>query len=127
MHLKPGYFEDEERTSEVFVAGYYRTGDVAEWTALSVQPPFEPTTLKVLGRVSEAISLNDGSLMFPGALEAILESSSLIDQSVVLPIPDGRVGLVVIPSAASNDNEQLVAEALRVRTVMQCPCYVMLR
>lgn len=110
----PGYFEDEERTAEVFVDGYYRTGDVAEWTALSVQPPFEPTTLKVLGRISEAISLKDGSLMFPGALEAILESSSLIDQAVVLPLPDGQVGLVIVPSTACNDNELLIAEAMQV-------------
>lgn len=69
---------------------WYRTGDVGEWIT--------PSTLRVLGRLSEAVPVGE-SLLFPGAVEAALECSPLIAQAFVFLSASSTVTAVIVPSS----------------------------
>jgi len=63
-NMSPGYFHRPEATAAAFVNGWYRTGDLGR---------FDPCTgrYEVLERISAVMSLHDGTIVFPGPLEAM--------------------------------------------------------
>jgi long-chain acyl-CoA synthetase len=88
--VMPGYFEDPERTAEVLVDGWMRSGDIGTFD--------EDGSLRITGRKKELIINSGGKNMSPGLIEqAIKGDSALIGQ--VVAIGDRRpynVGLIVL-------------------------------
>jgi fatty acid CoA ligase FadD9 len=103
-NASPGYYRDEERTKQAFIGGgWFKTGDLGERLAGG--------KYRILGRIASAIKIANGSkLLFPGTVEAILESSPLVQQLYLHAEPDlaGAVA-VVRPRDATVTEQQLMA------------------
>lgn len=74
-----GYFENEEKTKESFVDGYFNTGDIVQIEKNGV--------IKIVGRDKFKIVLPDGKKVYPEDIEKHLNNHPEISDSCVLGIP----------------------------------------
>jgi len=73
--LMKGYYKEPEKTAEVLVDGWYRTGDTGRFD--------EDGNLWLTGRLSETFKTSKGKFVKPGALEDRLGSCGLLAQVCV--------------------------------------------
>ncbi len=84
-----GYYEDEERTNEVIVDGWFHTGDLGYFD--------KDGHLFLTGRKKDMIVLKNGKKVFPEEIEAIINRLDFVEESMVFGLPkeDGDVKLSV--------------------------------
>ena len=75
--VTPGYFKNPEATREVLDSdGWFHTGDLGS---------FDPDgALRIVGRKKDVFYCSDGSNIFPGLIELLLENDPCIRQAVLL-------------------------------------------
>ncbi len=119
-----GYYENEEKTKEVLVDGYFHTGDLGYID--------KDGYLFVTGRIKDMIVLKNGKKIFPQELEILLNNSSLIEESFVYLSPTQNDKLCTkLVYSVDNDNlkgksEEEIYELLKeeVKKVnLQIPSY----
>ncbi len=94
-NVSPGYYQNQQATSEVFEDGWLRTGDLGSFD--------EDGNLRLLGRKKEVIVTPEGLNVHPADVEAILNSDSRVRESAVVA-RGAKVHAVVIPaSGVSSD------------------------
>lgn len=84
-----GYYEDEEKTNEVIVDGWFHTGDLGYFD--------KDGHLFLTGRKKDMIVLKNGKKVFPEEIEAIINRLDFVEESMVFGLPkeDGDVKLSV--------------------------------
>lgn len=82
-----GYYEDEARTNEVIVDGWFHTGDLGYFD--------KDNHLILTGRKKDMIVLKNGKKIFPEEIEAIINRMDFVEESMVFGLPkeDGDVKL----------------------------------
>ncbi len=101
-NVSPGYFQDQQATSEVLEDGWLRTGDLGTFD--------DDGSLRLLGRKKEVIVTAEGLNVYPSDVEAVLNSDSRIRESAVVE-HEGKVHAVVI--LASGVSSDLLPEIVR--------------
>jgi long-chain acyl-CoA synthetase len=102
--VTPGYFKDRETTREVLDHdGWFHTGDLGALEA--------DGSLRIIGRKKDVFNCADGSNIYPGYIELLLENDPLVCQAVLLG--DGRpfVAALLVP------DRQKIAEATKCKDV----------
>lgn len=75
--VTPGYFENPQATGEVLDPdGWFHTGDLG-----AIDPD---GSLRIVGRKKDIFYCSDGSSVYPGYVELLLENDPLIRQAVLL-------------------------------------------
>lgn len=74
-----GYYQDEEKTKEVLIDGYFHTGDLGYLD--------KDGCLYITGRIKDMIVLKNGKKIFPQELELLLNESPYIEDSFVYVSP----------------------------------------
>lgn len=84
-----GYYEDEARTNEVIVDGWFHTGDLGYFDKSGY--------LFLTGRKKDMIVLKNGKKVFPEEIEAIINRFDFVEESFVFGLPksDGDIKLSV--------------------------------
>lgn len=84
-----GYYEDESRTNEVIVDGWFHTGDLGYFD--------KDGHLFLTGRKKDMIVLKNGKKIFPEEIEAIVNRLDFVEESMVFGLPkdDGDYKLSV--------------------------------
>jgi long-chain acyl-CoA synthetase len=96
------YLKAGEATAATIVDGWLHTGDVGFLD--------EDNYLFITGRVKDLI-IRGGENIAPGEIEAVLESSHLIDEAAVIGVPDPEWGeavkaiVVLAPGALEEDRD----------------------
>ncbi len=103
-----GYFNDPEKTAEVFVTAsdgnrYSMGGDFARWT--------EDGRLVMLGRGSVSIN-SGGEKIFPEEVEAALKAHEAVFDCLVVGVPDERWGQRVAAVVQFRDGSTATLEEL---------------
>jgi long-chain acyl-CoA synthetase len=88
--LMRGYRHQPQETAAALQEGWLRTGDIGMIT--------EEGCLKIVGRCKETIVLLSGENVEPVPIESQLQSSSLIEQCMVVGQDQKYLGLLLIPS-----------------------------
>jgi long-chain acyl-CoA synthetase len=101
--VTPGYFENPEATAEAIdPEGWFHTGDLGSIDA--------DGCLFIVGRKKDIFNCSDGSNIYPGYIELLLESDPFIRQAILLG--DGRpsIAALIVPEkkkiAAELDKEE---------------------
>ncbi len=82
-HVSAGYWRDPATTAAAFADGWLRTGDLGR---------IEAGILSLTGRTGEVLTIADGSLVNPSAIENELTLSPFIADALVLSEPAGSAG-----------------------------------
>ncbi len=92
--VTPGYFEDPEATREAFDhQGWFRTGDLARMD--------NDGALYIVGRKKDIFNCADGSNIYPGNIEALLENDWFIRQAVLLGDHRAFIAALIVPDRCS--------------------------
>ena len=92
--VTPGYFEDPQATHEAFdAAGWFRTGDLARMD--------NDGALFMVGRKKDIFNCADGSNIYPGNIEALLENDSFIRQAILLGDHRAFIAALIVPDRCS--------------------------
>jgi malonyl-CoA/methylmalonyl-CoA synthetase len=84
----PGYWRMPEKTREEFTAdGYFRTGDMGQWTA--------ENHLAIVGRAKDMI-ISGGLNIYPKEIEERIDAMAGVVESAVVGIPDPDFGEAVL-------------------------------
>ncbi len=76
-NVMKGYYKDEEKTAEVFTEdGYFRTGDLGIMDAKGI--------IFIKGRSKNMILGSNGENIYPEEIEAVLNSSEIVSESLVM-------------------------------------------
>ncbi len=76
-NVMKGYYKDEEKTAEVFTEdGYFRTGDLGIMDAKGI--------IFIKGRSKNMILGANGENIYPEEIEAVLNSSEIVSESLVM-------------------------------------------
>ncbi|HEY2991014.1 MAG TPA: AMP-binding protein [Candidatus Binatia bacterium] len=96
--VMPGYFHNPELTREVLDAdGWYHTGDLGA---------MEPDgTLRIVGRKKDIFYCSDGSNIYPGTIEVLLENDPLVRQAVLVGDRRPFIAALIVP-----ESERIAAE-----------------
>ncbi|MGY4711560.1 acyl-CoA synthetase [Mycolicibacterium sp. CBM1] len=89
-NIMPGYWEDPERTAEVLVEGWYRSGDIGVVD--------EQGYLYIRDRFKDMI-ISGGENIYPAEVESALREIPGVLDAAVIGVPDdtwGEVGLAVV-------------------------------
>lgn len=70
-----GYYGNEQATQEAFEDGYFRTGDIGEWT--------DKKNLRITDRKKDLIKTAGGKYIAPQKLEGLLKLSPLISHALI--------------------------------------------
>jgi acyl-CoA synthetase (AMP-forming)/AMP-acid ligase II len=97
-HLMSGYWNDEKATSEAFIDGWYRSGDVATLS----QSGF----LSIVGREREML-ISGGFNVYPAEVEAVLHRHLSISEAAVFGTPDELWGEVVSAAIVVRQGQEL--------------------
>ena len=88
--VTPGYFKNPEATREVLDAdGWFYTGDLGALDS--------DGSLRIVGRKKDIFNCSDGSNIYPGLIELLLENESFIRQAVLLGDRRPFVAALVVP------------------------------
>ncbi len=93
-----GYYNNEEKTNEVLVDGYFHTGDLGYID--------KDGYLFVTGRIKDMIVLKNGKKIFPQEIESLLNESTLIEESFVY-LSNEEDGKISAKLVYSKENEEL--------------------
>ena len=86
-NVSPGYYRDEARSAEVFMPdGWFRTGDLGTMD--------EAGRITVRGRLKTMILGSSGENIYPEEIEAVLNSSPYVVESLVYSDEKGLTALV---------------------------------
>ncbi|PRA06901.1 AMP-dependent synthetase [Arthrobacter sp. MYb211] len=107
LGLMKGYFEDAEKTAEVFRDGVYHTGDIAERD--------EHGVLTYVGRADDVFKSSDYKLS-PFELESVLIEHPGVGEAAVVPAPDDLRLTVpkayIVPAAGYEPSPELAESIL---------------
>ncbi|MGO2053760.1 MAG: AMP-binding protein [Glutamicibacter sp.] len=107
LGLMKGYFEDAEKTAEVFRDGVYHTGDIAERD--------EHGVLTYVGRADDVFKSSDYKLS-PFELESVLIEHPGVGEAAVVPAPDDLRLTVpkayIVPAAGYEPSAELAESIL---------------
>jgi long-chain acyl-CoA synthetase len=88
--VTPGYFKNPEATREVLDSdGWFYTGDLGALDS--------DGSLRIVGRKKDIFNCSDGSNIYPGLIELLLENESFIRQAVLLGDRRPFVAALVVP------------------------------
>lgn len=91
--VTPGYFENPQATREVLDPdGWFHTGDLA-----AIDPD---GSLRIIGRKKDIFYCSDGSNIYPGHIELLLESEPFIRQAVLVGDRRPFIAVLVVPDLA---------------------------
>ena len=114
--VTPGYFENREATAEAIdPEGWFHTGDLGTIDA--------DGCLFIVGRKKDIFNCSDGSNIYPGYIELLLESDPFIRQAILLG--DGRpsIAALIVPEkkkiAAELHKEESALVEVEMATVLQ--------
>ena len=109
-NIMAGYWNEPERTAEVLVAGWYRTGDAGSIDAEGF--------LFIRDRYKDMI-ISGGENVYPAEVESALRELPGVQEAAVIGVPDpkwGEVGLaVVVPSPGAARDAEAIRARLRER------------
>ncbi|MGY1616056.1 long-chain fatty acid--CoA ligase [Geodermatophilus sp. SYSU D00691] len=109
-NVMAGYWEDPERTAEVLVDGWYRTGDAGSFD--------DEGFLYIRDRYKDMI-ISGGENIYPAEVESALLELPGVVEAAVIGVPDekwGEVGLAVLVVGPDVDRDpEAVRAALRER------------
>jgi long-chain acyl-CoA synthetase len=88
--VTPGYFKNPEATREVLEPeGWFHTGDLGALDA--------DGSLRMIGRKKDVFNCADGSNIYPGHIEVLLESDALVRQAVLLGDRRPFIAALLVP------------------------------
>ncbi|XP_077557394.1 putative acyl-CoA synthetase YngI isoform X3 [Haemaphysalis longicornis] len=99
-----GYYNDEQKTRECMTnAGWYKTGDVGVMD--------EDGYVAIVSRIKDVV-IRGGENIFPGEVEEVLNTHPTVQESLVIGVPDQRMGeelcaWVVLKAEAKVTDDQL--------------------
>jgi malonyl-CoA/methylmalonyl-CoA synthetase len=104
-----GYWRMPERTREEFTEdGYFRTGDVGEWTP--------ERYVRIVGRAKDLI-ITGGLNVYPKEIEERIDAMPGVAESAVVGVPDPDFGeavtAVVVPRPGARPSEDDIVAALK--------------
>lgn len=103
----PGYYENEQASSDVFTAdGWFRTGDLGEISS--------DGWLTIKGRAKEMIVTGSGINVYPDELEAVLNKIHGVKESCVIGVEGGggeEVHAVLLPDGSGIAPEEIISQA----------------
>jgi acyl-CoA synthetase (AMP-forming)/AMP-acid ligase II len=97
-HLMSGYWNDDKATSEAFVDGWYRSGDVATLSPMGF--------VSIVGREREML-ISGGFNVYPAEVEAALHRHPSISEAAVFGVPDELWGEVVGAAIVVREGHEL--------------------
>ncbi len=115
--LMLGYLPDDA-TAEVFVDGWYRTGDVGAIDAAG--------WVTITDRVKEMIKVN-GFQVAPAEIESVLLAEPGVVDCAVFGVPDAATGEAVIAAVVLDARASVTADELRSRASDQLASYKKIR
>jgi acyl-CoA synthetase (AMP-forming)/AMP-acid ligase II len=108
--VTPGYFRRAAETSEAFIDGWFRTGDIGAFD--------ENGNITITGRLKEVVNVA-GFSVFPAELEGFLLTHPDIAQGAVVGAPDENIGEVlqafVVPKPGTTLTPESVLQFARGR------------
>ena len=114
--VTPGYFENPEATAEAIDSeGWFHTGDLGTIDA--------DGCLFIVGRKKDIFNCSDGSNIYPGQIELLLESDPFIRQAILLGDGKPSITALIVPekkriAAELHKEESALAEA-EIKAVLQ--------
>jgi malonyl-CoA/methylmalonyl-CoA synthetase len=104
-----GYWRMPEKTREEFTEdGYFRTGDLGEWTSEHY--------VRIVGRAKDLI-ITGGLNVYPSEIEERIDAMPGVVESAVVGVPDADFGeavtAVVVPKPGARLTEDAIIGALR--------------
>jgi long-chain acyl-CoA synthetase len=114
--VTPGYFENPEATAEAIdPEGWFHTGDLGTIDA--------DGCLFIVGRKKDIFNCSDGSNIYPGYIELLLESDPFIRQAILLGDRRPSIAALIVPEkkkiAAELDKEETALVEDEMATVLQ--------
>ncbi len=98
-----GYYKNEEATREAFTEdGWFRTGDLGIFD--------KDGFLFIKGRLKSVILGANGENIYPEGIEAVINSYDFVEESIVLPSPEGLVARVKIDLDAMAEHIKVGAD-----------------
>ncbi|MBI2229809.1 MAG: AMP-binding protein [Deltaproteobacteria bacterium] len=88
--VTPGYFQDQAATREVLDAdGWFHTGDLG-----AIDPD---GSLRIVGRKKDVFYCSDGSNIYPGHIEMLLENDPLVRQAILVGDHRPFIAALLVP------------------------------
>src|SRR5947207_3264248 len=110
-----GYWRNPSATEDVFVDGWFRTGDIGEIAA--------DGSLAIRGRIKELI-ISGGYNVYPREVEMVLEQHPAVAEVAVAGLPSERWGEEVtafVVARTSVDGQELISFARERLATYKCP------
>jgi len=102
----PGYYKDKERTAEAFTKdGYFKTGDLGFFD--------RKHRLFVRGRLKTMILGASGENIYPEEVEAVLNSSPFVAESLVYGDDEGLTALVQLKPEIMDELKEYMREGIQ--------------
>jgi len=100
----PGYWRMPEKTQEEFTAdGYFRTGDVGEWTS--------ERYVRIVGRAKDLV-ITGGLNVYPKEIEERIDAMPGVVETAVIGIPDPDFGEAVTAVVVARPGHTLTEAAI---------------
>lgn len=118
-----GYFERPEETTDAFVDGWFRTGDLARQDA--------DGCYEIVGRCKELI-ISGGLNVYPAEVERVLNDVEGVEESSVFGVPDADLGETVVAAVVREHGHDsltpdgLMAAAREHLAGYKCPKQIMM-
>jgi malonyl-CoA/methylmalonyl-CoA synthetase len=100
-----GYWQMPDKTTEAFVNGWFRSGD------LGYVDPNDRGRLYLVSRAKELI-ITGGFNVYPKEIENVLESHESVKEAAVIGIPDQDFGEKIVAAIAFKDGRRVPMEDL---------------
>jgi long-chain acyl-CoA synthetase len=109
--VTPGYFENPEATAEAIdPEGWFHTGDLGTIDA--------DGCLFIVGRKKDIFNCSDGSNIYPGTIELLLESDPFIRQAILLGDGKPSIAALIVPEKKRIAAELRIEESALAETEM---------
>jgi long-chain acyl-CoA synthetase len=115
--VTPGYFKDPDATREAIDAdGWFHSGDLGTLDAEGC--------LYVMGRKKDVFYCADGSNIFPGRIELMLENDPFVRQAILVGDHRHFIAALIVPDrnriGAELSKDPLLLSGEEIRTALQC-------